>query len=176
MQKINKIIIISLVLLTPVVVVFFLNLFGENKFELPVYFEEGIPVSECSSNNELHRVDLEIIDKNDITLPALFHFSSGEKFAPDLEKVFSKYHEMGMYNIIMSNDEINNNVISLDSAAYYRTMNCEMILGENQWITEAIPYKFVLIDKERRIRGYFNVLELEEIERLDIELDILLNY
>ena len=49
-------------------------------------------------------------------------------------------------------------------------------MGEDRFLDKAIAHKFVLVDTEGQIRGYFMGNDLDEIERLDIELDILLNY
>jgi hypothetical protein len=55
-------------------------------------------------------------------------------------------------------------------------MNCELVLGESEWLDEPIENKSVLIDKEKRIRGYYILTDIDEIERLDTEIDILINF
>ena len=66
--------------------------------------------------------------------------------------------------------------LSFDSLSYLHFINCELILGEDHLLKQPIVNKFVLIDSERNIRGYYDCSDLDDIERLDVELDILLNY
>ena len=66
--------------------------------------------------------------------------------------------------------------MSLDENSYLNFINCELALGEDNWIDNGIAFKYVLVDTEGIIRGYIEATTLEEIERLDTEVDILLNY
>ena len=70
----------------------------------------------------------------------------------------------------------NTSQIKYDTAAIIDIINCELVMGENVWLKEPILNKAVLVDKQRRIRGYFITNEISEIERLDTELDILISY
>ena len=174
MRLAQKIIIIILVLLAPILVFLFLKQFGENEFSLPVYYEEGNPLKECNQSVNTHEVDLVTLQ---IEPPALISFYSAttNEFSSDMENVLSKYPMVHHRQFSRANLTMENN-IQLDSATYSQYLNCELIMGEDQFLSEEIPYKFVLVDREGKIRGYFLMNDLDDIERLDIELDILLNY
>jgi hypothetical protein len=104
-----------------------------------------------------------------------FYTTASNEFSSDFENVMQKYPAIDLVQFSVNNsmDQVN---IQLDSAAYSNLLNCELVMGEDRFIEEAIPHKVVMIDVDGRIRGYFMLDDLEEIERLDIELDILLNY
>lgn len=175
-MKANKIVVISLVLLSPVAVILFLNSFGENEYELPVYYKDGNPIAECKQGEVQHTVDLAFVNQNRVELPALFHFSIQQNFSQDLLNVLSRYPKIEVYNLTLKKEDNDFNQIALDSADYSRVMNCEFIMGESKWIDLPIDNRLVLVDTERRIRGYFDVEDIDEIDRLDTELDIMVNY
>ena len=125
-----------------------------------------------------HRLSQEFISGNNISLPALIEgiTEDDNQFDSDLINVLEKYPEVNRYILTTRLSPTSTATISLDTATYLQAINCELVFGEDRFIDDAIANKFVLIDKAGFIRGYFNVDDLEEIERLDIELDILLNY
>lgn len=163
MQKLLKVSIITVVLLVPVLVFLFLKQFGSNEFNLPIYYNEGHPLPECSRSDSSHKVSAEFIFTNDLHLPLLAGFEdvNANEFLFDLTNVLDKYPEVKIFSA---------------DASDLQTMNCQLVLGEDQLIEQPIANKFVLIDDQRRIRGYFQLDELDDIDRLDMELDILLNY
>ena len=59
-------------------------------------------------------------------------------------------------------------VISTNSVFRDYFVKCNLIMNDPS------PYTLVLVDGERRIRGYFDAVQLEEIDRLNTELYILL--
>ena len=181
MKKIQKIIIMISVLLAPIFVFLFLKQFGINKFELPVYYQEGNPVAECEGAAQLHKLSTGAISENNIELPVLIYVASAQQseFYSDLNNVLMKYPGIHLRALIFDGEVVHQEgrqALSLDSLAYLDFINCELILGEDHQLTQPIVNKFVLIDSERNIRGYYDCNNLDEIERLDVELDILLNY
>jgi protein SCO1/2 len=178
MRLFKKLLIVTLVLLAPVLVFLFLKQFGSNKFEVPVYYLSGHPLQECNSGLLTHRLSEEFVSTNNIKLPALIEgiTEADNQFDSDLINVLEKYPAVNRYILTTSSSPTSAETITIDSLDYIQAINCELVFGEDRFIDEAIANKFVLIDKAGLIRGYFNVDDLEEIERLDIELDILLNY
>ena len=176
MKKAVKILIISLVLLIPVLVTIFLNIFGENQYEIPVYHLAGNPLEECRNGGEVHRISEELIGQYSMELPALLTPAQLTDSSPEFENVLSKYPMVDYYSFSQEQRYSGENLILIDSTAFTQLINCELVLGEDEWLDKPIANKSVLIDKERRIRGYFIITDISEIERLDTELDILISY
>lgn len=167
--------------MAPVFVFLFLKKYGTNQFELPIYYEDGNPLAECDRGGQVHELAIEILLENDIQTPVLFYIPAIQpnKYYSDLKNVLQKHSGVNLTSLIKkgSSDEqegITSLILSPDN--YLQFINCELILGEDRWLQAGIGNKYVLIDNMRRIRGYFDCTQLSEIERLDTELDILLNY
>ena len=181
MKKIQKVVIMIAVLMAPIFVFLFLKQFGANEFELPILYSEGNPIAECGKGSQQHKLTPEILFENNVDLPALFHVLSTQqnKFYSDLNSVLAKYNQVNHYELILK-DTVhllwNKSSITFTADNYINFINCELILGEDHKLKKPIVNKYVLVDDERRIRGYYNCSDLEEIERLDVELDILLNF
>jgi protein SCO1 len=181
MKKTQKIVIMILVLLSPVLVLLFLKQFGSNKFDLPVYYQEGNPLTGCNDSAGPHKLTSAYISNNIIELPALFVVPGKDKneYISDLDNVLIKYPNVKTYKVLEGEnmpEEEGIFTLRYNSASFLKFVNCQLVLGEDQWLAKAIPYKYVLVDEDALIRGYFICNQLDEIERLDIELDILLNY
>ncbi len=180
MKRVQKTVVLIVVLMAPVFVFLFLKRFGTNQFVLPVYYPEGNPVLACKDTLAPHRLTSVLLVNNIIKLPALFYVPGGElPYYSDLENVLAKYPQVNIYSVHRGEaPAAGSRVVPLGfiDESFLEFINCQLVLGENRWLNEAIPYKYVLADREARIRGYFSCTELDEIERLDTELDILLNY
>ena len=182
MKKTQKVMIMISVLLAPIFVFLFLKEYGDNKFELPVYYPDGNPITECDRRDGQHKLTKEIVITNNLKLPALFYLPTEEQseYYSDLYNVLSKYPDVKIRALlktegsVVAQDGIQS--VRLGSVEYDKFINCELVLGEDHWLKEPINDKYVLIDSQRRIRGYYEVDNLDDIERLDVELDILLNY
>lgn len=181
MRKTQKIIIIISVLLAPVFVFLFLKKFGQNEFELPVYYPEGNPIAKCSRGIQHHKFSLETLNKNNIELPVLIYVPAAQQneYYSDLNNVLAKYPGVNLRALIIEGNSVHQEgrqSLRFDSLSLLNFINCELILGEDRYLKQPVTNKYVLIDGERNIRGYYDCTDLEEIERLDVELDILLNY
>ena len=176
MQKLFKGVIITVVLLIPVLVFLFLKQFGSNKFELPVYYIEGNPITECQAENKQHLVSGTFVDVQGVQLPALFYYQGEVKneFYFDLVNVLERYPAVNIYPIVT--DSAKSKTVQPIYDFDLEVLNCELILGEDHFLLAPLFNKYVLVDSLRQIRGYFMIDELKEIDRLDMELDILLNY
>lgn len=181
MKKIQKVVIIIAVLMAPIFVFLFLKQFGANEFELPILYSEGNPIADCSTDSGEYKINLEVLEKYNIKLPGLFYVPATErdKYYSDLNNVLAKYQNVTIYELIAA-DSLDSNAgsasLHFSTSEYLDFINCTLILGEDQRLNKAILNKFVLVDDVRQIRGYYNCSDLEDIERLDVELDILLNY
>lgn len=182
MKKTRKIIVLIVVLSAPIIVFLFLKKFGSNQFELPIYYPEGNPVARCDDSSQVqHKVDVASIVKGTIQLPAIFVAAGHEEneHYSDLKNVLGKYPEINVWKIgkaDVTKVNADTNTIDLDETAFLNFINCELAVGEDKWVNELNVYNYVLVDIEGRIRGYINTSTLKEIERMDTEVDILLNY
>jgi len=181
MKRAQKIVIMIAVLLAPVLVFLFLKQFGKNQFELPIFYPNGNPVAACNAATQPHTLSADFISSNNIKLPALFYFPGLKKikYYSDLDNVLEKYKKItvvGVYEVDSMANGDGASGLNLTTKSYMWLINCEVVLGEDQWLGKAIYNKYVLVDNLRQIRGYFDCNKLSEIERLDAELDILMNY
>lgn len=145
-------------LLFPVIVFLFLKFYGQNEYELSVYnsscseiIDEYI-IKDFNRKNNIRIVDVRMTD-NDILVD-------------------------NYINKLEINDEIE--VITLSNKL--RTLNWLNIVVERGLIErlsgciekEYLDKSFVLLlDKQNRVRGHFYSADRKDIERLDVEIDIL---
>ena len=178
MKGLKKATVISVVLLLPVLVFLFLKKYGTNEFDLPIYYLEGSPLVECDHSPGPHTISTEFTSNYSLELPVLIHFESRSRnnYSSDLENVLQKYNEIN--NITFSQDSLIQaaNFVALASKDYLNVLNCELVMGEDRYLIKHIEHKYILIDSARQIRGYFKLSDLDDIQRLDMELDIVLNY
>ena len=146
-------------LLFPIIVFLFLKFYGQNEYELSVYnsscseiIDEYI-IKDFNRKNNIRIVDVRMTD-NDILVD-------------------------NYINKLEINDEIE--VITLSNKL--RTLNWLNIVVERGLIerlsgcveNEYLDKSFVLLlDKQNRVRGHFYSADRKDIERLDVEIDILL--
>ncbi len=145
-------------LLFPVIVFLFLKFYGQNEYELSVYnsscseiIDEYI-IKDFNRKNNIRIVDVRMTD-NDVLVD-------------------------NYINKLEINDEIE--VITLSNKL--RTLNWLNIVVERGLIErlsgciekEYLDKSFVLLlDKQNRVRGHFYSADRKDIERLDVEIDIL---
>lgn len=175
----------------PVLIFLFLKFFGRNEFTIPVYYEEGItdslatPCLEKSTsqyvvkNNliEMGEIDIVHFERKDgpvlkTRLEELERvqdvFASDEsiKLKTFLNLETIKASDITDYDQRISFNDDFWKINALDSSSWSHLKMCDMIMSE-------LDNRVVLIDKENRIRGYYNILEREETDRLILELRIL---
>ena len=164
-----------LALALPGLIFVFLKKFGKNEFALPVYFEKGIVAdSLCGfSSNTVYQVP-------DSTIAKYFSWKSGARvvvvypFVKDdlseVERIGSKYSkeelEMALLSGIPNNPHSTLPVQFLDYNQFGITVHCLFRVQE--------PWSVVLLDNENKIRGFYDGSRRDEMDRLDLELSILL--
>jgi len=152
----KKILYLFLALLLPALIFVFLKYFGKNEFDIPVYYQNGV----TESDNECH-----------VAL-------SGQYFVPD--SVLAKWNwrdasVLVSFAVEKENKELQQRlteakiedllVIHLNESDR-KMKECVLLMKE--------PWDAVLIDSQRRIRGYYKLGNRDEMDRLDVELKILL--
>jgi len=160
----KKILYLFLALLVPGLIFVFLKYAGSNKFEIPVLPIPGTPLhSDCTG----------VVDSA-YTAP-----DSIWRFLPNREKpahiILFAAPGLDTANVARAIiDEIGNNVVfvrgeslSVDSALQARWKSCVFLLQS--------PRQSVLIDSQGRLRGHYDLRNLDEKDRLRVELKILLD-
>jgi len=151
-----KKIILFVALPLPILVFIFLKFFGKNEFEVPVYWSEGVQrnVPVCGQYAAPYILpDSALTDlgwrKDKATLIVLNE--SGIK--NNLQRIQDLF-EPGDYHTLTLTD------------ASYEVKTCLLLAGDTS--------RVVMIDDQKRIRGYYTPTSGKETDRLAVELRILL--
>ncbi|GHN03171.1 hypothetical protein WSM22_46600 [Cytophagales bacterium WSM2-2] len=152
----KKIIYLFLALLLPVLVFVFLKLFGKNHFDIPVYYSDG--VKEVPADCNLPADGQYSISKDQLS-KAGWGGSSGVLINDSLVTDVAEIQK------ISANIGVRFELVSVKD--WTRADKKCILLLKNPW-------NVVLIDEQRRIRGYYKTGNREEMDRLEVELKILL--
>ncbi|MEQ8302223.1 MAG: hypothetical protein RIB47_02445 [Cyclobacteriaceae bacterium] len=156
-----KRIVLFTALLLPVLIFVFLKFFGKNEFELPVYYTETIPItsSECAEAYPVpYRIsNSPLISQGKHTVLAFYDGLSEvetSSYENQLKRLENEFNPTEFELIVVQ-----------DSLANQKEKNCVFLMADN---------RLVLIDSDGRIRGYYKDASLKEVDRLILELQILL--
>lgn len=180
-----------LLLAVPVLIFLFLKSFGRNEFAIPVYYEQGL--GDSLSTPCLDRSVQPYIVKHSAVAPKgikIVHFERLDgpvlkTRLEELERVQDVFYDDSRISLttflnassIQKKDitdydkriqfldqfwEIN----ELDSTTWAELKYCKMAMTN-------LDNRVVLVDDRNRIRGYYNILERDETDRLILELRIL---
>lgn len=174
----------------PVVIFLFLKGFGDNQYLIPVLYEQGLGDSLSTPcldkkkeqyvvNNELVPQGMKIIHFERMDGPVL------KTRLEELERVQDVFFndESVTLNTFVNSASIAVKDIQdydkriqfldgfwkrseLDSTSWANFKYCAMAMTD-------LDNRVVLVDKQNRIRGYYNILERDETDRLILELRIL---
>lgn len=152
-----KKIILVIALVFPIGVFVFLRFFGKNEFTIPVYYETGIENIPTSCNRNYQSPYL---------VPDSVLRSFGWSGRPVLivtdtavQSVLSRLDED-------LSAEIQTIYLSGERGYLDQFFTCDLLLQK--------PWTTVLLDDQRRIRGYYDPKIREEVDRLIVEVTILL--
>ena len=199
-----KIIVLVLILLIPAALYVFLRVFGQNEFSVPIYNSDGeieSIVSKADNFSGDHKVSLDALFGENISgkeqiknkVVILDMLVAGEK----------RENEVNQINRIADIFDIDESVHILriipvdqeglyDDSSFYHVKNRKNIsdlrvepevlknftnsqLGLDPGHMESFSvHRIVLIDEENRIRGYYNPGDFNDIDRLILEVKILL--
>ncbi len=197
MRKGLKILILMAILLLPAGIYTFLKIFGHNEFDLPIY-------SEIKGNGEHdlnifrfdgfydiegQKVDLNSFDEKIIVME--FVSSVKEQNEQDhqirrISDIFRDEESVRIFRVFVNGDftgansmkfidqsERNISILFTDHNEMNQMMQSIMPSGDSSGST--IGYnKMILLDHEHRIRGSYLINDFEEIDRLILEVKILL--
>ncbi|MFT6214419.1 MAG: hypothetical protein ACJAS3_000812 [Roseivirga sp.] len=181
-----------LLILLPVIIFLFLKAFGNNRFDIPILYANGIGDTLTNVNcfdrtNSQYYVQAPFIEKGVVKV-VQFESQDGPVLKTRLEElekvqdIFYKNPKIQMFTFLnassLRTSSISNynkrvafldefwNFEELDSVAWSSLRQCDLVLTP-------LDNRVVLIDEENRIRGYYNIMEREETDRLVLELRIL---
>lgn len=181
MKKLPKILALVSILVIPLLIAVFLKIFGNNEFDIPVYYETGTshPFKECADFGNEHFFAKELLlDKTQSdNISLLIFFEEDENFSVNqltniLSRIQDTFGEKPVETILygkQNSDNQNDNLdkfISLTENEFINKMHC-------QAVTDTVN-QFILVDKTARVRGYYGV-ELDEVDRMIVEAKILLD-
>lgn len=168
MNNSRKIVILSLVFVLPAITFLFLKMFGENKFEIPV-LKDAQAISACDTTlSEILKDHIDVVWINN----AACEDGACRSEIDQLKRVALRYESVDALVFTVFSDVVNNvnwpggnlSTISTEQAV---SMEC---VGE-----ETNSNRLLLFDPEGRLRGVYEVTR-EDVDRLMIELDILIRY
>lgn len=176
MNTFKKILFLIAALIIPSLVYIFLRGFGNNKFEIPVYYANGVTIDGCSEDiGKAHLVNFE---NYELEGAQLFYFSDwvkGNDFLKQCSRIKAKSYHVAFIAISDSlrQNQLGNTLVVKNNAQLFNIANCALVIGQGSAITKPIYNQLILVDSKKRIRGYYDGASVEDMDRLDIELDIL---
>lgn len=161
----KKKIYLFLALLLPALLFVFLKYAGKNEFNIPVYYEHGVEgaSADCQSGYPTPYVLPDSIQRGLGTGNQEANILVFFKPGLDFKKLKSRLEdEFGLEGIAIL--EFCN--VPDDSLNCARLKKCVFLIND--------PWETVLIDRQGRIRGYYDLISREEQDRLRVELKVLL--
>jgi hypothetical protein len=203
MKKNWKIIVLFLILLIPAGIYIFLQTFGQNEFTVPVYNSDGEIESIVTGTDidpDQHMVSLDVliddslVDRKLISekvilldLNVIPEQTTRDNYQINrLADIFRSHGSVHIIRIFSTNQERTNNFsydetedkenVSNFNVDYQTFRNiAKTQLGIELDGEEGFANQLVLLDENKRIRGYYNLNDFEDIDRLILEVKILLN-
>lgn len=209
-MKKSKILILLFTLTFPVILYLFLRSYGQNKFALPIFFENeekaycsdstltasSIQVFNLSQQDSFSLEDIYKADYKVIHFPNS-QDSEIQTLKNELNRVLNTFDDLSInllsFEPISSEEENNTKIDSFLAAERSNTyfyseadkdklINCIYVFPTEQWDgkhpaeeTIAIDHTLVLLDEENKIRGYYDGYETKEVDRLILEIRVLLS-
>ena len=172
----KKILYLFLALALPGLIFVFLKLFGKNEFEVPVYYQEGFPADTVclASVSGAYHIPDSIFNKIGSKKFRTSHIVAIYPFIKDdlseLNRIAEKYQAEKVETIIVSGmpnlPKSSLSVTQLNYDSFGWVVTCGLRVNE--------PWSVVLVDDQNRIRGYYDGSRRDEMDRLDLELSIIL--
>jgi hypothetical protein len=156
-----KRVILFFALIFPIGLFVFLRYFGKNEFTIPVYFETEAPeIPEgCKTTIPLPYA------VSEAALHSLGWKGTSALIVSDTSAVTKR--ELNQLTQDLNSDNFKIIFINGVDPVVTEICRCELLLNS--------PWTAVLIDQEKKIRGYYMPNSREEFDRLTVELKILLN-
>lgn len=165
-----------LALALPGLIFVFLKFFGKNEFDVPVYYKDGLPKdSVChASGVGPYVVPDSVFLKMGATkvgstrIVAVYPFIQDD--LSELNRIATKYQAERVETLVVSGmpnlPKSKLPVTQLGYSTFGWLVSCGLRVHE--------PWSVVLIDEKNQIRGYYDGNRRDEMDRLDLELSIVL--
>lgn len=178
-MKIKQIIILSLAFVLPISIFIFLKTMGKNEFAVEPFYQQGVikVSSECGPQYQTpYEVPQNVLD--DISWNAndsltLYIFNAEKEMTGEVSRRMGEKlatAELSAYVLVSDSSEVLKQyalpVLVKDVVTIDQLMECMLIMEKGK--------NAVLLDKQRRIRGYYDLVDREELDRLAVELTIIL--
>ncbi len=156
----KKLLYLFLALLLPVVVFLFLKSFGRNEFNVPVMHQDSIPalVSDCGYRYEApYRIPDPVMNRirgNSSDSLYVLYFDSSADAA--IARVRTEFGSDPVKVVYEDSSE--------DGVAAFK--KCVLLMEDNVSVA--------LVDHRNRIRGYYDLHDREDVDRLIVEIKIIL--
>jgi hypothetical protein len=209
-MKKSKFLILLITLSFPVILYLFLRSYGQNEFDLPVFFENE---QKLFCHDSLGSVDdIQLVDLKDSSIVEfsmlyeadykIIHFPNiQDKEIQTLKNELNRVHNtfgdlsLNILSFISSYAEESDDfadelflsrsrtktIVFLEDDKDY-LINCIYAFPTSEWESKhpseetiSIDKTLVLIDDKNRIRGYYNGYETKEVDRLILEIRVLLS-
>jgi len=183
-MSIKKPILLFLALGLPVAVFVFLKFFGKNEFVVPVLFEDGMSTPEGC---ELFRYDVPYSIPD--TVLAKFAWNSNDSISLvvfsdttnaeqqeqsiQLNRIFTEFHSDNFKIILLSES-------SRSEQTEFKNVRLVMVRELQESSVRSCVFLLkptdntVLLDSKKRIRGQYNTANREDVDRLIMEIKIIL--
>lgn len=199
MAKPIKVLILIVTLGLPVCIYLFLQGFGENIYALPVFPEEAVSDGQCGNVPQGYTVESLVCGGKDAVLLGddqnyLFHFPGtfGSAMVNEMNEIRRLVEETKDVNYRLITfvgdaqfEQWDKLAVSQAGETYWvatsacagdveELMACQLLLGLAEVKASYSDSRMVLVDRGGRIRGFYTPDERKEIDRLLVELDILI--
>lgn len=152
----KKVVYLFLALLLPGLIFVFLKYFGKNEFDIPVYYTEGVKdiPAECRLISEgQYYISDSVLAKMNWQAGVMLVSQATDKERAELNQLVSNSNFEGLQLTYLNEGES-------------KIKNCILLMKD--------PWNAVLIDDQKRIRGYYKLGHRDDMDRLEVELKILL--
>jgi len=205
-MKFKKYIILLITISFPVLLYLFLRFYGQNEYDLPYFFKDGVEVCEAAEPIRLSNFDLNRTGSETKTVATFFKGQTNIVLFPnaqldnqplknelnramatfadrlkiDLHAFVSEDSSENRTEIKLNQQTIKYHILGADRFQFFQ----ECLLGlPTPDIGYDHPFEdridkartVVLLDDSAYIRGYYDVFETKEVDRLVLELEILLS-
>ncbi|GAA5022961.1 hypothetical protein GCM10011506_05450 [Marivirga lumbricoides] len=203
-MKIKKIAVLLIVLSLPVILYLFLTYFGNNEFDLPVYFADGN--DHCAEFKRLEEVSepftwhgnsavlSEILEGNINMVNFPNPEADNQQLINELNRLVAtlsdegsvKVHSFYLSGSVLSDQQLLESeaaqTYEIDTVLYKSFADCYFALPTAIWegrhpseMELRREQVLVLVDENLDIRGYYDGLETKDVDRLILEIRILLS-
>ncbi|UII24798.1 hypothetical protein LVD15_15925 [Fulvivirga maritima] len=168
MNKFVKIAFLIITLAIPVVIFLFLKMFGTNKFDIPVYYQDEGSISACQTAKAPFYLpdSLFVGDKGQLAFLFEEGMSDETQLTNQINRLKDSFSGQMPNFVVYANSPVKLEGVKTQvmTNSYSELLHCGYLAEKSN--------QYVLVDNQKRIRGYYGT-DLDEQDRLIVELKIL---